>query len=49
MARGRFLRETIVPLVAAHRDLLDDYVHERFRAMCDRYAIAVPPPPASGR
>jgi hypothetical protein len=49
MARGRFLRETIVPLVAAHRDLLDDYVHERFRAMCERYGIAVPAPPARGR
>jgi hypothetical protein len=49
MARGRFLRETIVPLVAAHRDLLDDYVQERFRAMCDRYGIAVPAPPARGR
>jgi len=39
MARGRFLRETIVPLVAAHARLLDDYVIGRFRAMCERYAI----------
>jgi len=40
MARGRFLRETIVPLVAAHAELLDDYVKERFRSMCERYGIA---------
>lgn len=40
MARGRFLRETIVPLVAAHAELLDDYVKERFRSMCERYDIA---------
>ena len=46
MARGRFLRETIAPLVAAHGALLDDYVMERFRAMCARYAIELPP--ASG-
>jgi hypothetical protein len=49
MARGRFLRETIVPLVVAHLDLLDDYVHERFRAMCERYDIALPARPASER
>jgi hypothetical protein len=27
--------------VAAHADLLDDYVRERFRAMCERYDIAL--------
>jgi hypothetical protein len=40
MARGEFLRERLVPLVAAHRDLLDDYVAERFRQMCARYGLA---------
>ena len=40
MARGEFLRERLVPLVAAHRDLLDDYVAERFRQMCERYGLA---------
>jgi hypothetical protein len=47
MARGRFLRETIVPLVRAHADLLDDYVAERFRAMCERYGLPVTPPDGS--
>ena len=40
MARGEFLRERLVPLVAAHRDLLDDYVAGRFRQMCERYGLA---------
>jgi hypothetical protein len=31
-----------VPLVAAHRDLLDDYVAERFRQMCERYDLTTP-------
>ena len=42
MARGAFLRERLVPLVAAHRDLLDDYVAERFRQMCERYGLTPP-------
>jgi hypothetical protein len=42
MARGAFLRERLVPLVAAHRDLLDDYVAERFRQMCERYDLTPP-------
>jgi hypothetical protein len=41
MARGPFLRETLVPLVSAHLDLLDDYVVARFRQMCDRYGLPV--------
>ena len=40
MARGPFLRDHLVPLVAAHRDLLDDYVAARFRRMCERYELA---------
>ena len=38
-ARGRYLRERIVPLVQAHRDLLDAYTADRFDTMCERYAI----------
>jgi hypothetical protein len=50
MARGPFLRETLVPLVAAHLELLDDYVAARFRQMCERYGLAVAGrPAASGR
>jgi hypothetical protein len=41
MARGPFLRDTLVPLVAAHRHLLDDYVEGRFRQMCERYSLEV--------
>ena len=39
-ARGRYLREHIVPLVERHRSLLDAYTAARFDTMCDRYAIA---------
>ena len=46
MARGPFLRDTLVPLVAAHLHLLDDYVAQRFRDMCERYGLAGGPPPA---
>jgi hypothetical protein len=46
MARGPFLRETLVPLVAAHEGLLDDYVARRFRDMCERYGLTAGPPPA---
>jgi len=42
MARGRFLRERLAPLVAAHRHLLDDYVAQRFARMCERYGIEAP-------
>lgn len=41
MARGRCLREFLVPLVKRHDALLDDYVRGRFEAMCARYAITV--------
>jgi hypothetical protein len=43
MARGQFLRERLVPQVAAHRDLLDDYVAARFRRMCERYELTAGP------
>lgn len=39
-ARGRYLREYIVPLVQRHRSLLDAYTAARFDTMCERYAIA---------
>jgi hypothetical protein len=42
MARGAFLRETLVPLVRAHRALLDEYVAARFDRMCASYGLAAP-------
>ncbi|MGD1033699.1 MAG: hypothetical protein ABR977_04630 [Candidatus Dormibacteria bacterium] len=39
MARGDCLRRELVPLIAAHRELLDDHVAGRFDAMCERYGI----------
>jgi hypothetical protein len=38
-ARGRYLREYIVPLVQRHRSLLDAYTTARFDTMCARYTI----------
>ncbi|MGD0370339.1 MAG: hypothetical protein ABSC16_01385 [Candidatus Dormibacteria bacterium] len=40
MARGDCLRREMVPLIAAHRDLLDDHTAGRFDAMCERYGIS---------
>ncbi len=42
MARGRCLREQIVPLVAEHFAFLDAYVRERFVSMCHAYQIQGP-------
>ncbi len=42
-ARGRYLRNHIVPLVQRHRSLLDAYTAARFDTMCDRYTIARQP------
>lgn len=42
MVRGVALRETLAPLIARHRDLLDDHVWGRFESMCARYAIDLP-------
>jgi hypothetical protein len=39
MARGRFLREELAPLVDRHRHLLDDHTLGRFDAMCGTYRI----------
>jgi hypothetical protein len=38
-ARGRYLRDHIVPLVERHRALLDAYTSARFDTMCERYRI----------
>jgi hypothetical protein len=38
-ARGRYLRDHIVPLVERHRELLDAYAAARFDTMCERYRI----------
>jgi hypothetical protein len=38
-ARGRYLRDQIVPLVERHRGLLDAYTAARFDSMCERYGI----------
>ncbi len=43
MARGAFLREEVAPLIAANLHRLDDHVADRFRDMCSRYAIDLPP------
>lgn len=40
MARGRFLREELAPLVARNLDLLDGHVTDRFIEMCAKYGIA---------
>jgi hypothetical protein len=39
MARGQYLRDVIVPLVAAHLEMLDDHVRTRFLTMCERYRL----------
>jgi hypothetical protein len=39
MARGDFLRRTLVPLVRDHLPGLDDYAAARFRSMCERYGL----------
>lgn len=40
-ARGRYLRETLAPLVQRHRSMLDAYTAARFDTMCERYAVAL--------
>jgi hypothetical protein len=42
MMRGPALREQLVPLIYANRDLLDEHTEVRFAAMCERYGIALP-------
>jgi len=40
MARGEFLRGTLVPFLAARRGYMDEHVAARFDAMCERYGLA---------
>ena len=47
MARGEYLRRFLAPLVAAHRDWLDDNAAVRFDGMCRRYGIAAGGSPAA--
>ena len=42
MARGEYLRRTLVPLIAGRLDDLDSYAAGRFAAMCHNYAIELP-------
>ena len=42
MVRGAPLRDQLVPLIWANRDLLDAYTEERFLAMTERYRIPLP-------
>jgi hypothetical protein len=42
MARGEFLRRTLVPLLRDQLEALDAHAAERFNAMCERYAITDP-------
>src|SRR5713226_9271856 len=37
MARGRYLREVLAPLIDRHRRLLDEHTQGRFLAMCGNY------------
>lgn len=39
MARGRYLREVLVPVIDAHLGLLDGHARGRFEAMCAAYRI----------
>jgi hypothetical protein len=39
MARGRFLRETLVPFLRQRRAWMDSHVAARFDAMCERYSL----------
>jgi len=47
MARGAFLRDTLVPLIGSDLVALDDHVGARFRSMCARYDIRLPEVPLS--
>jgi len=42
MARGKVLREQVVPLITQHAEWLDDYALKRFRTMCESYHIELP-------
>jgi hypothetical protein len=44
MARGRYLRDTLAPLIAGRIDDVDTYAAERFKKMCADYTIGPFPP-----
>jgi hypothetical protein len=44
MARGNYLRTTLVPLIAGRLDDLDTYAAGRFATMCRNYGIDLPRP-----
>ena len=48
MARGDYLRRVLAPLIAAHREWLDDHAAGRFDAMCERYGILARRPDEGG-
>jgi len=39
MARGRYLRQHLAPIIGGRLELLDKYAAERFRKMCSDYGI----------
>ena len=43
MARGEYLRRTLVPLIAGRLEEMDSYAAGRFASMCKNYAIELPP------
>jgi hypothetical protein len=48
MARGAFLKDTLVPFLASRRAHMDAHVAARFDAMCARYGLGAPAhPPAA--
>lgn len=42
MARGDYLRDVLAPLIASHRDWLDEHAAGRFDAMCASYGVLRP-------
>jgi hypothetical protein len=49
MARGPFLKDVLVPLLAERLPELDDHAAERFRSMCERYGLSGPREARAGR
>ena len=49
MARGEYLRETLLPLLLARREWMDDSVRARFDEMCERYGVRTGPAAAPPR
>lgn len=47
MARGRCLREVLLPLLAANLDLLDTHTAGRVQAMCEAYGLTLARSPST--